>query len=1179
MERPYYQMKLVDEKLSWSATDLSNFSACAHKTLLDREVAHGRLTRPHHTHPAKKLLEERGIEHEARYRAVLESRYQQPVHRVSGGIPKTAIEWEAATGRTFAAMQAGHQVIYQAPLALGDWRGIADFLVRVDHSGDVPPSALGGYHYEVVDTKLSQEARASAILQLCVYSEIVGRLQGRSPERLHVASPSGATSQGEAPTPVEHTFRTSQFMAYFRQIRERFAQFVQDHPLDETYPEPVEHCDVCPWWSRCEKRRRDDDHLSLVAGMGRGHRKQLLASGIETLEALGKAALPLDNRPKKLPVDILERLHHQARLQLQARSSSPTYELLPVEPERGLCRLPEPSAGDVYFDIEADRYAIDGTLHYLLGWCIIDERSKPHYTRFWAHDREAEYANFLQFVDFIVQRRAHYPDMHVYHFAPFEKVALGEMMGRYAAREEAIDAFFRNGVFVDLMPVVKQGLRAGVESYSIKELEQFYGYTRLTDLREASQSRRIYELNRVMGKADNLLASLPTIEGYNREDCESTFFLHRWLERERDGLVQTGADVPRLVIEQKEGSEDITDWVRRVQDVRARLLAGVPKALSQQTPQQRARQLMADVVDWHRRESNPAWWDYFRLGTLTPEELTEESGPLGNLGPLEKGDPIGKSSLYHSRFPSQDYSIKPGDQVICPVIEKSVGKVHAIDRAQGVVTFKRQKPYDFQPIGLATKPIAAKAQQQALMEIAERLAFEWDPNRADDFFGDTDTHFAAAQALLMRKAPQLTQGADLQLPVESATDAMRRVAPHLSGTVLAVQGPPGAGKTYSGSRLILELARAEKTVGITATSHKVIENLLSGIHHAAAEAGVKLRSLQKPKSGGKPLDLPGNKLGKNADAIVAALQEGEADVIAGTAWLFSDVKMRAALNVLVVDEAGQFSLANALAVSTTADSLVLLGDPQQLPQPSKGSHPEGAGVSALEHLVQGDREEPRETIERGKGLFMERTWRLPPAVAEFTSEFFYNSKLKAHPHCERQALAGGGSSYQGAGLHFHPVSHDGNVNHSPEEAAAICNIVDNLLRVPPTWTSRAGESRQIGESDILVVAPYNSQVQELLETLDAHGYADVAVGTVDKFQGQEAPIVIYSMATSNPEDAPRGFDFLFSLNRLNVATSRSQAVVIIVGSPRLLEANCRTPKQMRLVNGFCGAVETARHKD
>lgn len=1168
-------MRLEDGNLCWSATDLSNFSACNHKTLLDREVSHGRLTRPHHTDPAKKLLEERGQEHEKRYRAVLEARYGAPVFQVPGGIPKTRSDWKAATARTLDTMRSGHQVVFQAPLSFGDWQGVADFLVKVEHQPGVKNSALGGYHYEVVDTKLAQEARASAILQLCVYTEIVGRLQERAPERLHVASPAGVTAAGQDPNPGEHTFRVSQFMAYFRLIRRRFEEFASNESLEDSYPEPVEHCGVCAWWSSCDKRRRHDDHLSLVAGMGRGHRKHLKSCGVETLAQLGRVVLPLPGRPKKLSEDVLARLHHQARLQLEARSSGPSFEMLPVEPERGLCRLPERSDGDVYFDIEADRYVVDGTLHYLLGWVVIEE-DKPRYTRLWAHDRAGEYKNFMTFIEFLKRRREECPDMHVYHFAPFEKVALGELVGRYATHEAEIDDFFRNGVFVDLMQVVKQGLRAGVETYSIKELERFYAYSRDTDLREASLSRRVYELNRATGKSDELIDSLPTIESYNREDCESTYHLHTWLEGERAKIVESGQAVPRCRQERTEGSEDVSEWVRKVHGVRERLLKGVPKDFGQQTSEQKSRQLLADVLDWHRREANPGWWEYFRLGALTAEELAEESSPLGNLGPLEKGEPLDKSFLYHSRFPPQDYSIKPGDSVSCPVTEKSFGEVHSIDRAEGVVTFKRQKPYDAQPIGLSTTPIKTKAQQDALMEIANRLATEWDPDRHKDFFGDGETWFQAAQALLRRECPRLSTGEELQNDGELATDAMRRVVPQLSGTVLAVQGPPGAGKTYSGSRLILELVKSGKKVGITATSHKVIENLLEGVHKASDETGIAVRSLQKPKSKRKILEHPSIQQGKDAKSIMAALKNGTVDVVAGTAWLWCDSIMRQSVDVLVVDEAGQFSLANALAVSTAADSLVLLGDPQQLPQPSKGSHPGGAGASALEHLVHGDAEtegEKRETIEQGKGLFLERTWRLPPAVAEFTSSFFYNGQLKAHPDCKRQLLESGSREYDGAGLYFRSVPHDGNVNHSREEAEAIGDIVSHLLSEPPFWTSRKGERRKIDGSDILVVAPYNSQVQELLERLEERDLSDVAVGTVDKFQGQEAPIVIFSMATSNPEDAPRGFEFLFSLNRLNVATSRSQAIVIIVGSPRLLQADCRTPRQMRLVNGFCGAVE------
>ena len=417
----------------------------------------------------------------------------------------------------------------------------------------------------------------------------------------------------------------------------------------------------------------------------------------------------------------------------------------------------------------------------------------------------------------------------------------------------------------------------------------------------------------------------------------------------------------------------------------------------------------------------------------------------------------------------------------------------------------------------------------------------------------------------------------LQLEGESAADAMKRIAPHLSGTLLAVQGPPGAGKTHAGSQMILALVRAGKKVGITATSHSVIENLLDAIHEAAQQAadaghGLSVFSIQKPKDGTPGFEHPHNARAKKALEIAQSLESGQARIAAGTAWLWCDEKLRNSVDVLVVDEAGQFSLASALAVSVAAQSLVLLGDPQQLAQPSQGGHPPGAQASALEHIL-----DDQATIPTGKGLFMDRTWRLPPAIADFTSEYFYAGLLKAHPDCSQQQLRlpGAAQRFAGTGLFFEPVEHTGNVNSSAEEAERVGEVVSELLACGATWFNRQGKEQPLTLNDVLVVAPYNSQVQLIAERVTAAGYPEARVGTADKFQGQEAPVVLYSMATSNPEDAPRGFDFLFSLNRLNVAISRAQAIVILIASPRLLEAQCRTPKQMRLVNGVCGVVGRA----
>jgi superfamily I DNA and/or RNA helicase len=302
-------------------------------------------------------------------------------------------------------------------------------------------------------------------------------------------------------------------------------------------------------------------------------------------------------------------------------------------------------------------------------------------------------------------------------------------------------------------------------------------------------------------------------------------------------------------------------------------------------------------------------------------------------------------------------------------------------------------------------------------------------------------------------------------------------------------------------------------------------------------------------------------------AIEKALQEGAAvQVIGGTAWLWAREELTGAVDVLFIDEAGQLSLANALAVSQGAKSLVLLGDPRQLEQPQQGSHPEGADVSALEHLLQG-----HETMPPDKGLFLAETWRLAPKICEFTSELFYEGRLKPHPGLERQALKGTGP-FTGSGLWVVPVEHEGNRSASDEEVAAIARVIDQLLAPDARWTDSKGDEHRLTADDVLVVAPYNAQVARLDDRLAARG---IRVGTVDRFQGQEAPVVIYSMASSSPEDAPRGMDFLYSAHRLNVATSRARCACILVASPRLFQAESRTPEQIRLANAFCRYLELA----
>jgi len=421
--------------------------------------------------------------------------------------------------------------------------------------------------------------------------------------------------------------------------------------------------------------------------------------------------------------------------------------------------------------------------------------------------------------------------------------------------------------------------------------------------------------------------------------------------------------------------------------------------------------------------------------------------------------------------------------------------------------------------------------------------------------------YRAGRDLLLGREPR--PGAQL-VAGDDTLAAARRWVQALDHSVLPIQGPPGAGKTYTGARMIVRLVQAGKKVGVTALSHKVIRNLLDAVVEAAeGEERTGIRCIQKVRD---PSDAPHPSIAETTDngEVLDALLSGAAQVAAGTGWLWAREDFFEAVDVLFVDEAGQLTLADTLAVSQAAKNLVLLGDPQQLGQPLQGSHPEGTGVSALQHIL-GE----HKILPSDQGLFLDQTRRLHPNVCAFTSELFYEGRLGSGPDLDRQILDGA-TLFAGAGLWFVPVPHDGNQTSSPEEVERIVALVVGLTAGDVYWTDPKNERRPLALSDILIIAPYNAQVAALKARLP-----EGRVGTVDKFQGQEAPVVICSLTTSSPEDAPRGMAFLYSGNRLNVAVSRAKTACILVGSPALFEPDCRSPAQMRLANAFCRYLELA----
>jgi len=1155
-----------DGTLVVSATDLVGFLECDHLVSLELARARGEIERPFHADPQLDLLRKRGYQHE---QAEIErlTAAGRTVVEMTRRDPKTPAELRDAEAETLAAMRAGTDVIFQATVFDGRWRGHPDFLIRRDDRS----SELGPWSYDVADTKLASHVKAAALLQMCVYADRLHQLQGAAPETLSVVT-------GDA---TSHAYRYDDYAAYYRAAKARFEARIFGPAgggpdagaaqAPATYPEPVAHCDICPWWTMCMDRRRADDHLSIVAGATKVQRRRLVDGGIPTGTSL--ATLEPGHVVPKVAPRILDRLRRQAALQLeQRRTGIHRFELLAPDPDNpglGLAALPEPSALDVFFDLEADPLAMDGGLEYLFGWTEAGPGGEPIYHETWAHDRAAEKDALEAFIDLVMERRARDPGMHVYHYGGYESGALKRLMQRHATREDEIDVLLRAGVLVNLYDhVVRQAILASVESYSIKRLEVFYLPEREGGITNAGFSIVEYERWIEERRPDILEA----IAAYNRDDCISNLMLRDWLEARRVQALAEHPDwyhdgvVPRPGPKDGEPPKDLAEAQALTREREERLREGLPAGREDRSEAEQARWLLAALLDWNRREAKPQWWDQFRLRRADLDELIVDASALGGLTFVDELGPLKQSVLRRYRFdPDQDTRIDVGRSVHAlgpdPDEDPFGAEVIDVDPIAGTVDIKVGRAAPHPRALIPTGPVRTDAQWRALGRLADHVI--------EHGIEGPGPH-RAARDLLLRVPPRIhgIDGGTVLLP--DGADALataRRFAVALDDTVLPVQGPPGTGKTYTAARMILDLVARGRKVGLTAQSHRVIGNALEKVVEAAAEEGAQLRIAQKAGTDDLATLAEGIVRVTTNEAVADGLRDGTFDVVGGTAWLWAREELAGAVDVLFVDEAGQFSLANALAVAGAAASLVLLGDPNQLPQVSNGTHPEGAEASALEHLVGG-----AQTIAPQRGLLLGTTYRLHPDINAFVSPAFYDGRLGTDAANARQALAPG-RLVGGTGVRHVRIDHLGAGNRSREEAAWVIEAIEALVGRP--WIDRHGRDRRLAIDDVLVVAPYNAQVAEIGRRGEARLGARPNVGTVDKFQGREAPVAIYSMTTSTPEDAPRDIEFLYSANRFNVAISRARGLAVLVANPALLRVACRTPEQMRLLNILCRFVEIA----
>ena len=1164
----------------FSPTDLVDAMECQHRSTLKHALAAGvdGAPAPEALDP---LVARGGEAHEHAERDRLVGLFGDGVVSIDNPRP-THADLTAAAEATREAMHAGVPVIYQGvfyePVSPGvAFHGRADFLIStaVDPATGEHRDSGGKPRYEPWDTKLAHHVRPGAVLQLAAYAEALGRTGPGEPEFMHLLTGDGRV----------HSLRVAEYLPLLPQVRDRLLRRLTDRPAlpRPLWAQPCPACDHCGYATLCAQGRAQDRHLSLVAGIRGDQIAKLRDAGITTIDAL--ACARDEDRPPLLPRHSYTRLREQAALQVRQDATrtpeDPTGTVYAtVYADDGLAMLPEPSPGDVFFDMEGYPYHEGRGLEYLFGAFTCDD---GRFHAFWAHDRAQERQAFEAFVDFVCARVDADAGAHVYHYASYEADRLKTLAASFGTRETQVDELLRQRRLVDLYTVVKKSLRVSQRSYSIKSLEPLYleqgrsgavvtaassidAYAAYLSAREAGDG----------AEAERILAD---IAAYNRDDCVSTARLRDWLEKLR---VEHGISARPVAsgIVTEEDAERAAQAARRRAEAEERmraltgpLLAQVPAEEAQRDAEQQARALLAALVGYYRREEAPLWWDFFRRLAAPVEELEADTDCLVPLR-VHAHDwvqPQGRQRKAARRVELRADAGRPhpfttGEQVrllypgppgqAAETVTATVEHAGA-DRLVVVEKCDVGAEDDRRPVAvLPGAPVRSSPKDEALWELAEH-AVRALPESAR----------SAGLDVLRRTPPRLRGGAPLPDPRDFGGDVVAAViaaVDALDGSYLAVQGPPGAGKTYLAARLITHLVASGRSVGVCSTSHKAIENVMAAAVRAAEENGTVLACAKRPADKPDP-DLPWQQPRQVRDLVRWCTEQDGGFLVGGTAWNFANPGMReVALDVLIIDEAGQFALADTLAVSTAARDLVLLGDPQQLPQVVQGTHGEGADRSALEHLV-GD----TEIIDASRGYFLDQSRRMHPRVCEPVSHLAYRGRLHAHPTAALRGLAG-----VEAGLYRCVVEHTGRSTHSPEEVTAVVELAARL--VGTEFREPGAEPRPLTGADILVVAPFNLQVRALRAALAEAGLDAVRVGTVDRFQGQEAPVVLCSMTVSGAAEAARGLDFVLSRNRLNVALSRAQVLAALVYSPSLLHATPRSVSELRVLAGFAELCSRAR---
>ena len=1082
---------------------------------------------------------------------------------------------------TLAAMRSGVDFIWQASLRNSEMRGAADLLERIDR-----PSALGDWSYIPIECKLSSHPRPIYLVQACAYCELLEPILGARPEHFSLYL-GGQRFQ---------RYATADVQSWYERLRQRYREFRAGFdPSVEPEDAPGDHG---LWDAFIQQRLEQKRDLILVAGMRASQRNRLCAAGIRTIDQL--AEWPEDRSVNGLDHSVLLRLRDQARIQLASElnpQGAPAFVVRPpAQQGRGLAMLPAPDEGDIWFDMEGFPDPIrDEKLDYLFGACHRDPDGALCFADWWAHDPAAEKQAFDGFVRWVEQRRARYPNLHVYHYASYEKTALGNLASRHAIHQDLIDQWLRDELLVDLYPIVRHGLLIGATSYSIKKVERLYGGAREQDVETAADSVVRY----AQWRKTQDPGILDDLRRYNEKDCQVTEGLHRFLCH-LPAIDQITFRANRWGSASREQAEEppSTVHIKALEAAARELLQERPEspynpdAIGPRGISWRLQTLIGQLIDFHEREGRVEWWEFFRRVQMTPEEKELDSEVIA-AACLQSEGTIDRSLGFHYRFDAEQplklaaregrnpsFAVVPlrRDRERLLPLEPLRTAEGWIWSAEGLldgarsdrVTIKTTAASLAKVDGLTVQRLPDQADLVPIPSQIYRFMLGHLVRLANGWVNERRPFPPALLHLLERRSTPGLAALNRRIresPEATATE-LAAFLQTADGIGLSLQGPPGTGKTTVTAEAIAALVISGQRVAVSSNGNDAINNVLLKVQHHLEVAGCEASVVKASSSTGQQADrraLSGSR--------VQALQEKQLPerpaVLGATVFtLVKDIWENTCFDLLVIDEAGQVPLSNLLYMSTVARNILLVGDQQQLSQPSRADHPGDSGLSCLDYAMQGEPVVPPD-----RGVFLATSWRMPPPLTAVVSRLFYGGQLQPAPaNSVNQVLWNGPSQ----GLVFEPVIHSGNSTASEQEVNRIAELVEQLEGRPYRRAHLLnGELRieqgQLSLSDILIIAPYNLQVNRLRRRLGDQ----IRIGTVDRFQGQEAPIAICSLTASDGDSAPRGIDFLLDPNRLNVAISRAQCLSIVVGSPELASGISNSIANVQRLNRLCAVMASA----